>query len=195
MFAPFPGIEIQMSVDALPTPERKPSGWRMSFAMALWVGGFFLPLLIPLAATLPVPVATRSVLSGLLVLGLPQLLTVIAIALVGKLGFQYLKEQLFGAAKKLGPPVHVSRTRYRIGLVMLFLPLAMSLLEPYLTLLVAHENLPHWLYNAVGDTLFLASFFVLGVSCAAAQSLGRKFEQNAILWCGPDAVPQLFLLP
>jgi len=40
-----------------------------------------------------------------------------------------------------------------------------------------------------------ASFFVLGVSCAAAQSLGRKFEQNAILWCGPDAVPQLFLLP
>ena len=39
-----------------------------------------------------------------------------------------------------------------------------------------------------------ASFFVLGLGRAAAQSLGRKFEQNAVVWCGPDAVPQLLLL-
>lgn len=134
----------------------------MSLALALWVGGFFLPLLIPLASTLPVPMASRAVLAGLLVLGLPQLLTVIAIALVGKSGFHYLMERVFGAAKKLEPPVHVSRTRYRIGLVMLFLPLAVSLLEPYLTLVLTGEHLPRWLYNAVGDTLFLASFVVLG---------------------------------
>jgi hypothetical protein len=151
-----------MSPDALSTPERKPSGWRMSFALALWVGGFFLPLLIPFVTALPMPVATRTALSGLLVLGLPQILTVIAIALVGKSGFHYLMEQLFGAAKKLGPPVHVSRTRYRLGLVMLFLPLAVALLEPYLTLPLAQEHLPHWAYSAVSDTLFLTSFFVLG---------------------------------
>jgi len=151
-----------MSVDTLATPDRKPSGWRMSLALALWVGGFFLPLFIPLVAALPVPVATRTALSGLLVLGLPQLMTVIAIAAVGKSGFHYLMEQVFGVARKLGPPVHVSRLRYRIGLVMLFLPLAVSLLQPYLSLLDVHERLPHWLYGAVGDTLFLTSFFVLG---------------------------------
>jgi hypothetical protein len=134
----------------------------MSLALALWVGGFFLPLLIPLVATLPAPVATRTVLSGLLVFGLPQLLTVVAIALVGKSGFHYLMEQLFGAAKKLGPPAHVSRLRYRIGLVMLFIPLAVALLEPYLTLLAVDQHLPHWAYGAIGDTLFLTSFFVLG---------------------------------
>jgi hypothetical protein len=39
-----------------------------------------------------------------------------------------------------------------------------------------------------------ASFLVLGISCAAARSLGQEFEQNAILWCGSDAVPQLLLL-
>jgi hypothetical protein len=108
LFTPSAGIEIQMSVDALSTTERKPSGWRMSFALALWVGGFFLPLLIPFVTALPVPVATKTALSGLLVLGLPQLLTVVAIALVGKSGFQYLKEQLFGAAKKLGPPTSLT---------------------------------------------------------------------------------------
>ena len=71
-------------------------------------------------------------------------------------------EQLFGVAKKFGPVAHVSRIRYRIGLVMLFLPLAVALLEPYITLLVVPEPLPHWVFGAVNDTLFLMSFFVLG---------------------------------
>jgi hypothetical protein len=150
-----------MSGDARLIPERAVR-WRMSLALALWVGGFFLPLAIPLVTTLPLPVATKTALSGLLILGLPQLLTVIAIAIVGKSGFHYLMERLFGAARKLGPPLHVSRLRYRIGLVMLFLPLAVSLLEPYITLLVVQEPVPHWVYGAIDDTLFLTSFFVLG---------------------------------
>ena len=154
-------IEIHMSADAMVTSERTVH-WRMSLALVLWVGGFFLPLAIPFVTGLPLPSATKTALSALLVFGLPQLLTVIAIAIVGKSGFRYLKERLFGAARKLGPPVHVSRIRYRIGLVMLFLPLAVSLVEPYITLLVVQEHLPHWVYGAVNDTLFLTSFFVLG---------------------------------
>jgi hypothetical protein len=150
-----------MSADALSIPERT-ARWRLSLALALWVGGFFLPVAIPLVTTLPLPVATKTALSALLVFGLPQLLTVIAIAIVGKSGFHYLMQWLFGAAKKFGLPAHVSRLRYRIGLVMLFLPLAVSLLEPYITLLVAREPLPRWVYGAVDDTLFLTSFFVLG---------------------------------
>lgn len=53
----------------------------------------------------------------------------------------------------------MSRQRFRIGLVMLFLPLAVSLLEPYIALLVVREPLPHWVHGAVDDTLFLTSFF------------------------------------
>ena len=102
----------------------------MLAAPTLWVGGFFLPPAIPLVNMLALPVATKTALSGLLVFGLRQLLTVVAIAIVGKSGFHCLKERLFGAAKKLGPVVHVSRFRYRIGLVMLFLPLANALIEP-----------------------------------------------------------------
>jgi len=150
-----------MSADALVISGQR-ARWRMQLALVLWVGGFFLPLAIPLVNMLALPVATKTALSGLLVFGLPQLLTVVAIAIVGKSGFHYLKEQLFGAAKKLGPAVHVSRLRYQIGLVMLFLPLAVALLEPYITLLVVPERMPHWLYGAVNDTLFLTSFFVLG---------------------------------
>lgn len=135
---------------------------RMSVAGALWIGGFFLPLAIPLVASLPLPAVTKATLSVLLVFGLPQLLTVIAIAIVGKPGFHYLMEQLSRAAKRLEPAAHVSRSRYRVGLVMLFLPLAIALLDAHITLPVVHEGLPQWLYAAINDSLFLTSFFVLG---------------------------------
>ena len=151
-----------MSGDALPSHDHRPAGLRMTLALALWVGGFFLPLFIPLVAALPLPPATRTALSALLLFGLPQLLTVIAIAIVGKSGFHVLMAWLFGAAKRLGPPAHVSRRRYRVGLVMMFIPLAWALLEPYFALLVVTEHLPRWIFGALGDTLFLTSFFVLG---------------------------------
>lgn len=38
------------------------------------------------------------------------------------------------------------------------------------------------------------SFLVLGLALAAAKVLGQQCEQNAIVWCGADAVPQLITL-
>ncbi len=45
-----------------------------------------------------------------------------------------------------------------------------------------------------GKPLGEPSFLVLGIALEAAKSLGNKYEQNAIVWCGSDAVPQLILL-
>jgi len=45
-----------------------------------------------------------------------------------------------------------------------------------------------------GDWPGEASFLVLGLSLEAAKSLGQRYEQNAIVWCGADAVPKLVLL-
>ena len=39
-----------------------------------------------------------------------------------------------------------------------------------------------------------ASFLVLDLSLEASRALARKYEQNAFIWCGQDAVPQLVLL-
>ena len=38
------------------------------------------------------------------------------------------------------------------------------------------------------------SYLVLGATRAAARHLGLQFAQNAILWAGGDAIPQLILL-
>jgi hypothetical protein len=39
-----------------------------------------------------------------------------------------------------------------------------------------------------------SSFLVFGLTLGAAKRLGKQSEQNAIVWSGPEAVPQLVLL-
>jgi hypothetical protein len=38
------------------------------------------------------------------------------------------------------------------------------------------------------------SVLIPGLSLEAAKDLGLSFEQNAVVWCSPDAMPQLVLL-
>ena len=38
------------------------------------------------------------------------------------------------------------------------------------------------------------SFFVLGLTLKAAKIVGVRHRQNAIIWCGQNAVPQLIML-
>ena len=38
------------------------------------------------------------------------------------------------------------------------------------------------------------SYFALGLQLNAAKQIGRHFDQDAIVWIGADAVPQLILL-
>ncbi len=45
-----------------------------------------------------------------------------------------------------------------------------------------------------GDWPGESSYLVFGLEFEAAKSLGKAFEQNAIVWCGADAVPNLVLL-
>jgi hypothetical protein len=35
------------------------------------------------------------------------------------------------------------------------------------------------------------SFLILGLSLEAAKIMGRKYEQNALVWAGPDMTPKL----
>ena len=39
-----------------------------------------------------------------------------------------------------------------------------------------------------------ASYLIFGLTLEAAKTLGTRLEQNAIIWTGADAVPQLILL-
>ncbi len=94
--------------------------------------------------------------------GVPQLLTLLAIVFLGKSGFNYIKERMFGFLKRSALPSTVSRTRYRIGLVMFLLPLLFGWLAPYATQLIPGYEAHRFTVNLTGDLLLLFSLFVLG---------------------------------
>lgn len=48
--------------------------------------------------------------------------------------------------------------------------------------------------HPVGDWPGEASFLVLDMTFDAANNLGHEFKQNAIVWCGAEAIPELVLL-
>jgi len=135
---------------------------RLIFGVTILVMGFMSPLLIPLVTGTNWSVGVKTTVSGLLALGIPEVFMLIAIAVMGKQGYEFIKEKVFRYIKRFAPADEVSLTRYRIGLIMFSLPLLFGWLQPYLghyfTFL---SNLPVWQYIA-GDIIFFASFFVLG---------------------------------
>ena len=129
---------------------------------ALFVGGFLSPLLIPLVTSSDLPGNWKAILSTGLVAGLPEVGMLLAVAVLGKQGFAELKEMFLSRFRKVTEPSAVSLTRYRIGLLMFFIPLLFGWMEPY----VAHFFIPMAdgsLASVVFfDLLFALSFVVLG---------------------------------
>lgn len=45
-----------------------------------------------------------------------------------------------------------------------------------------------------GDWPAEPSFLVMGADLASSKSMGIRLEQNAVIWCGADAIPALVML-
>lgn len=146
-----------------PATEEQPTrGWQFRIGVLLFVLGGISPVFVPLVTALDVSPEWKAMLSGLLVLGIPELLWVAAAAILGKRGFDYIKGKIFGMFKRYAPPAVVSPMRYRIGLVLFVLPLLAGWLTPYVShLLPAYEG-NRFAIAFAGDLMLLTSLFVLG---------------------------------
>jgi hypothetical protein len=135
----------------------------MTIAIVLIATSLGAPALIPMVTGSGLSTEVKALLSGLLVVGIPQLLMVAAVALVGKSGFAYIKQQAMGRLIRLAPPREVSKLRYNIGLAMFFLPILVAFLDPYVARWVPPDTMGgHLAVGLLGDTVFLTSLFVLG---------------------------------
>jgi len=129
----------------------------------IFVVGFLSPLLVPLVTASALPVAWKTTLSGLLLVGVPELTMLVAAAVMGKAGFDYLKQQIFGfLGKHFAPPETVSLPRYRIGLVLFSIPLLFGWLAPYISGYLPILDEHRLLFAIIGDLFLLCSLFVLG---------------------------------
>ena len=139
-----------------------PSRGKLVTAGIIFISGFFSPLLIPIVTSSDLSAGWKTALSGLLVFGIPELFMVIAAAVAGKEGFNYIKSKVYGFLKKHGPPDTVSKTRYKLGLVLFLIPILVGLFLPYFTHLIPSYEEYRNLINAIGDIVLLTSLFVLG---------------------------------
>ena len=135
---------------------------RLILGVSILVIGFLSPLLIPLVTRADWSVGLKATVSGLLAFGIPEIFMLIAVAVMGKAGYEYIKEKGLKYLKRFAPPDKVSLTRYRIGIVLFTAPLLIGWLQPYLGhFFTVLNEVSLWQY-IVGDTIFISSFFVLG---------------------------------
>ena len=150
-------------VNASATKTEQPrAGWRFRLGLIILVVGWLSPLCIPLITATELSTRWKTIISGALAVGIPEVFTVAAIAIMGKSGYNLIKERIFSLLKKHGPPDRVSLTRYRIGLVMFGLPIVFGWLGPYGVHLIPGYEAHRFVVSLIGDCMFMASFFVLG---------------------------------
>ena len=142
--------------------EPVPPNWRFRTGVIVFVASWCSPLLIPLVATSDLSARWKTVVSGALAAGIPEIGAILAIAIMGKSGFNTMKNRIFSFLKKYGPSDRVSLARYRIGLVMFGIPLLFGWLAPYLQKLIPDYEESRVLLAAAGDLVFVSSLIVLG---------------------------------
>lgn len=67
------------------------AGWRLRLGTIIFVASFCSPILIPLVTSSNLNTEWKTALSGLLAFGIPELGAIIAVAIMGKPGFEMIK--------------------------------------------------------------------------------------------------------
>jgi hypothetical protein len=137
---------------------------RLILGVAVWIGGWVLALaLIPLVRGSGLADGLKATINGVLLVGFPKLFLVIAVAIMGKPGFAYLKSVIASHFKRLAPPATVSPMRYRVGLILFVTLIVLSSIGPYIAADVTPLRQQHPRTVAMaGDLLLLLSLFLLG---------------------------------
>jgi hypothetical protein len=158
------------------TPGLGQVGLRFGIGVILIVGGYAALALIPLVTGADLNMGLKTALTGFLAI-MPVLTKIAAIAVMGKAGFNLLKDHVFKFLGRFRPAEQVSRPRYRVGLVLFVLSIVFGSLLPYFPgiLIDWRENDVFW--SLVSDVMLITSLFVLGGEFW--NKLAALFDYNA----------------
>jgi hypothetical protein len=141
--------------------EQLPTG-RFVLGVIFFGLGLICPVFVPVVVATGLPAAWKTVLSGIFMLGLPEVFCLLAVLVLGKEGFNFIKRRLFRFIKRHALPQTVGRPRYYAGLVLFSLPLAFAWLEPYISGLLPDYGHHRLKFAIGGDVVLLSSLFMLG---------------------------------
>ncbi len=135
---------------------------RFYLGVVFFILAWILPLFGILVARLPLSLPVKATIIGLLMVGGPEVFGILAVVCLGKKNLLYIKDKIVVWLKRFRPAAPVSRTRYRLGLVMFLLPLVPTYIMAYIPRWLPDHS-PQRLYvNLAADFIFLTSLFVLG---------------------------------
>lgn len=162
---------------AADSPPRQVAGWRRTVGITLFVLHLILPLLaLVFVPLLGFPEGVNAILFGVSVVGGPDVLLIVAIAILGKAGVSELMGKLGSVVKWLTKWDAVTERRYKVGLWVL----VVSLLVPTAILFFWHSSIegiagqPGW-----GFWVLLASTFAF---------IGAVLSMGAPLWLRIQAI-------
>jgi hypothetical protein len=133
---------------------------RLRIALAVFVTGQGLPVLIPLIRATDLSPDWKDALSALTLVGVPQALTLLTIIILGRAGFRELRSLVSARIKHYVFPEYVSRPRFYLGLLMFLAPLVIGPVFSYIEDVVPMAE--RLTVRFVLHITFIMSFFVLG---------------------------------
>lgn len=145
-----------------------PSAPALALDWKFWLGVILLSLscLIPFSALLlpflHLHPAVSAAIGAVCVFGLPEILSLAAIPLLGRQTFDYLMSRLWHVLKKLSPPARVSRLRYYAGLTVFVVSCLPQYTNSYLPQLLPADQALRVQILALSDLAWVGSFFILG---------------------------------
>jgi hypothetical protein len=135
---------------------------RFYLGLVFFVLAWILPLFGILVARMNLSLGAKATFIGLLTVGGPELLGLLAVLCLGKENLINLKNKILNWLKRLKPVTPVSRNRYRLGLIMFLLPLIPTYIMAYTPQWLPDHSSQRLYVNLAADFIFLASLFVLG---------------------------------
>jgi hypothetical protein len=149
-------------IQDIPDKNKPKSKGKLRIGVVILVVGFLSPLLIPLVVASNWTATTKSIVSGLLAFGVPELFMLVAIVVMGKPGYQYIKEKFGKYLQRYLPPDKVSRRRYYLGMVFFSIPILVGIFQPYLDhFFPIFKGSPLWFHYGL-DMIFVIGIFILG---------------------------------
>jgi len=135
---------------------------RLYGGIAVLAIAWLLPLLgIPVSRT-DWPAAVKAAIIGLLTFGAPELLSIVAIMILGRESYELILEKLRKFFRSIRPTGKVSRLRYHIGLALFLLPVIPTYIMGYFPSLLPDESPLRLTVSISSDLMFIISLFVLG---------------------------------
>ncbi len=134
---------------------------RLITGAVVFGAGQLAPLLIPFVVDSALSATWKTVISGMLIAGIPELAILAAIGILGKEGYNYLKSRLKGAFLKAVPD-RVSLARHRLGMTLFGITFLGGWAAPYLMMLLDQPKSVIIPLAITADVLLILSLLVLG---------------------------------